>query len=431
MLENSKPGQSHLEEENRRLRRAVEELSILNDLARTIGGATSSEEIIQTITRRSLKAVQAEQGVISLAEKEMTDPMKTLIRATSSSSDQEKFHLNQSLLGWMHLNKKPLTLNSPRTDSRFQGVTWDASIRNICCVPLMIKSEVKGVLAVYNKKGSEEFSEEDQRLLAIIAAQSAQIIDNARLYEQEREFLSMQEQIKLAAKIQMELLPKDAPNVPGYEIAGRSIPAQLVGGDYFDFIPIDEKRMALALGDVTGKGLPASLLMANTQATLRGQSLLASAANDCITRSNTLLFRSTSDEKFVTLFYGVLDFQQHQLTFCNAGHDSPFLLSSGGGVKRLSTGGIILSMMESFPYDEEIVPMHVGDVLVIYSDGIPEAMNTHQELFTEKRLQDVLLSHYSDPAEKMIDAILAETKTHAGGYPQSDDMTIVIAKRIG
>lgn len=223
-----------LREENERLKRAVEELSVLNELARAIGASSNPEEIMQTIVRRSLRAVNAEQGVITLVEQKSADPMKTLVRAMVSTSEHEQFHLTQALLGWMHLHKKPLVLNDPRTDERFRGVQWDESVRSLLCVPMMIKSELRGVLTIINKnkKEGKRFTEEDQRLLAIIAAQSAQVVENARLNEREKQLLKMQEEVRLAAKIQAELLPHAAPVVEGYEIVGANIPAQVVGGDH-------------------------------------------------------------------------------------------------------------------------------------------------------------------------------------------------------
>ena len=162
-----------LQEENRRLRRAVEELSVLNDLARAIGASLNSQEIMRTIVHRSLRAINAEQGVITLVDAHASEPMKTLIRTAVSSAAYSPYHFNQSLLGWMHLNKKPLTLNDPRNDDRFKGVKWDDSVNSLLCVPMVIKGELKGVLTVYNKKGDGLFTDDDQRLLAIIAAQSA------------------------------------------------------------------------------------------------------------------------------------------------------------------------------------------------------------------------------------------------------------------
>lgn len=416
-------------DENRRLKHAVQELSILNDLARAIGGSLDPQEIINTIIRRSLRAISAEQGVITLVDQEANDPMKTFVRAMDSSVEHEEFHLTQSLLGWMHLNKKPLLVNSPRTDDRFRGVTWDDSINTLVCVPMMIKSELKGVITAYNKKGGAGFTEDEQRLLSIIAAQSAQVVENARLNERERQLLKMQEEIRLASKIQNDLLPKAAPDIPGYEIAGRSIPAQVVGGDYFDFIPVNDHRLAICVGDVSGKGLPASLLMANTQATLRGQTFINPSAHECMERSNKLLFDSTSPDKFVTMFYSVLDVSSHQLSYSNAGHDIPYLLSPAGPLKRLNVGGVPLSMLEQFPFQEETIAMQPGDLLVICSDGIPEAMDVNQVQFTDEKLSLLLDTLRAASAVDVIDGIVAAVRKHAGTAPQADDMTVVVVKR--
>ncbi len=418
------------QEENRRLRRAVEELSVLNDLARAIGASYNLQDIMQTIIHRSLRAVHAEQGVITLVDREADAPMKTLVRTMVSSSKHPQYHFNQSLLGWMHLNKKPLLINDPQGDERFRGVRWDESVKSLLCVPMMVKSTLMGVLSVYNKRDGTSFTEEDQRLLAIIAAQSGQVVENARLYEEELALQRMKEEVRLASRIQLDLLPKSGPVVPGYDIAGKSIPAQLVGGDYFDFIPVDATRTAVCLGDVSGKGLPASLLMANLQATLRGQTLLCDSAKVCLQRANKLLFESTSTEKFVTLFYGILDSEKHSLRFCNAGHDNPFLFRESAEPARLATGGIVLSIMEDFPYEEETVPLQEGDCVVIYSDGVTEAINPSQEMFGEARLAQVIRDHRGATSGEMIEHIIAAVRAHAGGAPQMDDITIVAVRRV-
>jgi sigma-B regulation protein RsbU (phosphoserine phosphatase) len=418
-----------LQAENLRLTRALEELSMLNELAREIGASRSSEKVMDRIIKRSLRAVHAEQAVITLVSRESREPMKTLVRAMVTSTEHEKFHLSQNLLGWMHLNKRPLLSNSPPDDDRFRGITWDPSIRSILCVPLMAKSELIGVLTAYNRKGDTGFTDEDQRVLAIIAMQSAQVIENARLYEEERELQRMQEDVRLASVIQSELLPRQAPATPGYEIAGRSIPAQQVGGDYFDFIPIDDQRIAICLGDVSGKGLPASLLMANLQATLRGQTLIDMPADECVRRSNMLLFRSTDPEKFATLFYGVLDLSSHSLTYSNAGHENPFLFNGSTNALRLEAGGTVLGVLETFAYESDVVKLEPGSTLVIFSDGITEAFDAGGAQFGEAALREVLEAHQHQRAEELIDRIVEAVRMHAAGAAQADDLTLVVVKR--
>ncbi len=418
------------QEENLRLKRAVEELSILNDLARAIGASVNLQDIMRTIIHRSIRAIRAEQGVITLVDHRSHDVMKTLVRTMASSSQSPQYHFSQSLLGWMHLNKKPLTVNDPRTDERFRGVQWDESIRSLLCVPMMVKSTLVGVLTVYNKRDGVSFSDEDQRLLAIIAGQSAQIVENARLYEEEQALQRMKEEVRLASTIQMDLLPKAPPVVPGYDIAGISIPAQLVGGDAYDFIPVDDAHIAICLADVSGKGLPASLLMANVQATLRGQTLACATAALCVQQANKLLHQSTSSDKFVTLFYSRLDSSANTLTYCNAGHDNPFHFSGDASPGRLSTGGLVLSIMEDFPYQEEIVPLSSGDVVVVYSDGITEAIDPAGTQFGDARIASVVSTRRSLGAAGIIEAIVSAVRGHAGTAAQADDMTIVVIKRL-
>jgi sigma-B regulation protein RsbU (phosphoserine phosphatase) len=419
-----------LQEENKRLKVALEELSTLNDLARVISSTMDLDTIIDKVVHRSIRAVHAQQGMITLIDENNPEVMRTLIRTNDSKSDQKQYHLNQNILGWMIKNNKPLLSNDFINDNRFPGITAiEGDFKSLLCVPLIVKNRLIGILATINKKDGNLFSEYDQRLLSIIGMQSAQVLENARLYEQEKSLHSIREEIRLAAKIQFELLPKKFPDVPGYEIVGKTIPAQLVGGDYFDFIPIDEKRIALALGDVSGKGLPASLLMANLQATLRSLTLVSGSVCECICRSNKLLFHSTSPEKFVTLFYGVLDFEKHQFNYCNAGHNPPMFFSDSDESVTLNTGGIVLSMMEKFDFVEETVCFKTGDVLVIYSDGISEAINKNKEEFGEENIEKIVKLNRMLTANELAEKIFHSVTSHMDGMEAWDDMTLLVIKK--
>jgi sigma-B regulation protein RsbU (phosphoserine phosphatase) len=419
-----------LREENRQLKRAVEELSILNDLARAIGASVDSQDIIRKIVDRSMRAVLAEQTVVTLVDRNADQPMKTLARAMTSSSEHTHYHVNENLLGWMHLYKKPLLTNDPANDDRFRGLKWDQTIYSILCVPLMVKSELIGVVTSYNKKDEVGFTDEDQRLLAIIAGQSAQIIENARLYEEEKALAGMKEQVKLAAQIQQDLLPKAPPTLPGYDIAACSLAAQMVGGDYYDFIHISGSRWAICLGDVSGKGLPASLLMANLQATLRGQTALDTPVGATIVRSNRLLYESTDPEKFATLFMAVLDADRHTLSFCNAGHEHPMVFNSGSAPVRLTTGGMALGVLDDFPYQEGSATLDPGDTLIIYSDGIPDAVNELESPFGEERLMQAVQANAGASAGDLMQKVIEAVHAHEQGAEQIDDLTIIVLKRV-
>jgi len=427
------PNLSQLEKENQRLRMAVEELSILNEIAITISSANSLDKVVELIVQKCIKHLKVEQGAVMLLEEQSEDnPFRTMVRQADASTLSRilPFRLDTQLTGWMLKNQKPLVVNNFGQDDRFQkGELQDFPIQSLLSVPLRLKGKMNGLLTVFNKRTPSGFSDNDQRLLSIIAAQSAQVIENARLVEEEKSYLMMQEQMRLARDIQMKLLPASAPEIEGYQIAGISVAAQEVGGDYYDFIPVNSDRLAICLGDVSGKGIPAAMLMSNLQATLRGQSLTNVTPKECLSRANTLLFHSTDLQKFATVFYGFLDFKKHKLTYTNGGHDDPILFVNGKEPQRLSAGGTVLGFVEQFDYTEETISLNPGDFFIIYSDGITEAMNLQDEEFGEKRLINKIQELKDSSPQELINKILKSVNEHVGSAPQMDDMTLVVIKR--
>jgi phosphoserine phosphatase RsbU/P len=415
-------------DENIRLNKSVKELIILNDLARAISVLHDPEKIMQKILHRSLDAVDADQGVITLVNADADDPMKTFLREMVSSAKNHPIHLHRNLLGWMQINKCPLLISDPRHDSRFRGVQWDHDIDSLLCVPLIAKSKLIGILTIYNKQDETHFTESDKRLLSIIGAQSAQVLENARLYKEEQMLFNIQHELEIAATIQRVLLPNKSPRIDGYDVAGKNKTAQLVGGDYYDFIPIDTKRWAICIGDVAGKGLCAALLMANLQATLRSQTPLANSAKDCIEHSNQLLVNCTASDRFVTCFYGVLDHFEHSLTYCNAGHDPPLLLKND--LIHLQADDLVLGTFTDLTYSQKTIRIDPDDVLVLYSDGVTESKNIHDEEFGHERLSRIITMNRSLPADRMTDAIINEVCSYSAGCPQADDITVVVMKRV-
>jgi serine phosphatase RsbU (regulator of sigma subunit) len=232
---------------------------------------------------------------------------------------------------------------------------------------------------------------------------------------------------RLAAQIQRHLLPSVPPRVPGYDLAGRTIPAQTIGGDYFDFLYMNESKLALCVGDVSGKGLPASLLMANLQAAIRSQVMASASVAESMQRTNALLHQSTDDGKFATVFYGVLDLERHELTFSNAGHNPPLIVRRDR-VDRLETGGTMLGAFEQSTFEESVCALEPGDMLVAYSDGITEARNQEENEFGEEGLIGVLSRAKDRKAADVVEAII-EAALAFSGHGQSDDMTLIVLKR--
>ena len=420
-----------LQEENQRLKTAIEELSVLNEISTAINSTQPLEQIIDLIVRKCVKHLRVEQGAVMLLdEKDSEKPFRTMIRKQDSISNYLPFHFDAQLTGWMLKNKNPLLINDLSSDARFKFMVDNQFVINsLLSVPMNVKGKMIGVLTVFNKKIESGFTNNDQRLLGIIASQSAQIIENARLYMNEQILQRLQEEMRLAYEIQVDLLPKSQPVIPGYQIAGKSIPAKDVGGDYYDFIEIDDSNLAFCLGDISGKGIPAAILMANLQASLRGQAKLKRPCKECVSFTNDILFHNTSPTKFATLFYGILNKDTNEITYCNAGHNEPFLFSGNTVFRKFSAGGIIVGVTPSFPYNEETIKLHPGDSLIIYSDGITEAMDKKEEEFDEDRLEEAIKKHINEPAAEMLENLINEVKQFTMNTPQTDDMTLVIIKR--
>ncbi len=419
-----------LQEENFRLKTAVEELSILNDIATAITSTQSLEKVIELIVNRCIKHLKVSQGaVMLLEEQDVEKPFQTMIRKQDSSIDILPYRFDSQLTGWMLKNKAPLLINDIKSDVRFNfAVEEELPVSSLLSVPMSLKGKMIGVVTVFNKKSKEGFSSDDQRLLSIIAAQSAHIIENARLMKQEQELLKLEDEYRMAKEIQLNILPKQIPTIEEYDIFAYNIPAKDVGGDYYDFIKLPNNKIAFCLGDITGKGLPAAMLMANLQATLRGQVLTNNTVGNTIKNSNVLLFNSTSKNRFATLFYGELDFTNHKISYCNAGHDAPINIIDNK-ITRLTQGGLLLGCFDFADYeqiDKNIVP---GEIIVIYSDGITEAMNEHEEEFGEEKLFSILQTHINLSSKDLVEKIVDDVQIHSSKVEQSDDITLMIIKR--
>ena len=241
-------------------------------------------------------------------------------------------------------------------------------------------------------------------------------------------------ELETARKIQERLLPHEMPQFPGFEIAGTSIPSKQVGGDYFDFLDLGKGRLGIAIADVSGKGIPAALLMANLQASFHSQIMETKRVGDVATRINNMIVKSTDSNMFVTFFYGLLDRNQSIFTSTNAGHNPPVLWRVDKSIERLTEGGLVLGFLHDQKYAQQTTALNPGDILVLFTDGITEARApdkdmTEDKLFGEDRLIQVIKDNASLPAREIQAAILQAVSAHTKNKPQDDDITLVIIKR--
>jgi len=291
------------------------------------------------------------------------------------------------------------------------------------------KNEISGVLLVGAPIGREEYGAQEKRVLRSCAAQFALLLENARLTERVVEQEKLRRDVALAAEVQRRLLPEKPPVTSVGGIAAVSLPARVVGGDYYDFFDAGDRRIGIALADIAGKGVAAALVMSVVQASLR---IIAAEGNislpELAARMNRFLYRSTGSNSYATFFYAQIDEQTRELRYVNAGHNPPYLLRLAAGIEELATGGTVIGMFPQASYEEAKVDLQPGDVLVAFTDGVTEALSPGEEEFGEERLKELLRRVAHLPVEAMSAEISRELRAWIDEAAQYDDLTFIVMK---
>ncbi len=303
---------------------------------------------------------------------------------------------------------------------------------HLLVVPVEIDGNPRGLLVVADKEsrtGVGPFPNTDRRTLALFANQAAIAIENAKLHKLALEKERLEREMELAAEIQNQLLPKVMPSVPGFEVMGWNRPARQVGGDYFDFQAQDEGRWGLVVGDVTGKGLPAALLVSTLHSALRLLLDRMEVGPALVDRLNRHIYESSGSNKFITMLIASIDPASGQLTYLNAGHNPGLVVRHDGGVEQLHSSGMPLGLMSSVVYRKDSLELGQQDLVCLYSDGITECESPQEEEFGLQRLIDLLTERRREPLPDIVGAIDRAVVDFAQGQPQGDDQTVVLLRR--
>ena len=297
--------------------------------------------------------------------------------------------------------------------------------------PMMLNDEIRGLIFLGEKKNRKPFGQEDFDLITTLGNLALVADENARMQQEIIEKQRMERELAIAREIQVGLLPQSIPKLRGYEIASVFEPCYTVGGDYFDFLPISEESLAVAIGDVSGKSTPAALLMASLQASLRALfSVEVTEPPVTIQRLNQLLCDSQSQtSKYVTFFYGILKHGTGDLTYVNAGHCYPLVLKTDGEVHKLDVGGTVLGFFRDAVYRRGSYNVEPGDVMILYTDGVSELTNADEEEFGVERIIQTILDHRLEPVSGIRAALEKALHDHRGAQHQGDDITFILLKR--
>lgn len=295
-------------------------------------------------------------------------------------------------------------------------------------VPMQLQNKTRGIILLGSRAGSRGFNGSDIEYIYSVGNLAIISLENNRLFLEALEKQKMEEDLLIARDIQRNLLPHSIPQYEKYDIAALNVSSKQVGGDYYDVIPIDDEKFYIAIADVSGKGVPASLMMANIQAFLQVICKQGMKIDEATAMINDLVTSNSSEGRFITFFWGFINRKTNTLTYVNAGHNPPYILR-GDKVIKLTEGGMILGVMKTFiPYKFEEVELIKNDVILLYTDGVSEALNLRLEEYSEERLEKVAKSLMNKSAMEILNGIKEDVQIFTQGNQQSDDITMIVIK---
>ncbi len=411
------------------LRKRIDELTAVYDVARMLTETRDLGKLLERTVELVCEVMKAKASSIRLVDQAKDELVikavhnlsprylaKGAIRLSTAEIDREAL----SDPGFSYVQNMAM---DPRV--QFPEESQEEGIVSMLSVGMRYKGRPIGALRVYTAT-EKHFSQLEIDLLKAIAAQAAAAIENARLLAEALEAEALERQVAMAVDVQQRMVPQKPPMLPGMDIASAYVPCYALGGDLFDFMPLPGDNLGLVVADVSGKGVPASLIMASVRASLRAHVDNLYYLYEVIRRVNTMLCRDTKPGEFVTLFYGVMDVRNRRLTYCNAGHPAPLLLRDDK-VTELPTGNLVLGIDPDEQYQQSVIDLRSGDTLLLYTDGVTDAMNFHRQTWGKQRLIESFLKSGAT-ADTIAQNILWDLRRFVGLTERNDDVTMIVAR---
>jgi sigma-B regulation protein RsbU (phosphoserine phosphatase) len=406
-------------------RRSLEK-EVLLDLSRAISTPLDLDGVIEAIFKSLHQVVDFDAGALYLVNrKTLALEMVREVGYPQNCEQACQLQVGQGIVGWVAKTGEAVIVPDVKNDPRYVAVRTDT--RSELAAPLILNSKTIGVFNLESDL-DDAYHEGHLDIVRAFASQAAVAVERARVTRELLERRHLEKELTIAREIQLSFLPKTAPEIANFDIAGTSRPHDQVGGDYYDFIHVSETRLGIAIADVAGKGIPAALLMAGFR-----MSLLAEIRNEFAIRAvmrkvNGLVYESTDRNKFVTAFYSVLDTKNRALIFSNAGHNPPMLFRREGAIEYLVEGGVALGVLPDALYEDRPVALRPGDVLVLYTDGISEAESPSREQFGPRRIEQTVTRLADRSSREILEGLVEDVLAWSGARGPNDDITLVVLK---
>jgi sigma-B regulation protein RsbU (phosphoserine phosphatase) len=406
-------------------------IGILLETLAEVNSSISVSAVIVSVLDKSIEVTGAERAVIMLYDDEKVLRIEMARDQNGVDLGRNVKYSHSVAMRVAREGKGICLIDAANQDEISLGQSiLDLKLLTVMCVPLRVKDRMIGLLYVDSKATAGEFEDRDLTLFTALAGQVAVAVDNSRLLEHYVEKQRITEELAVARTIQQSLLPRGGMTATGLEIHGLSVPCDETSGDYFDYIRRPNDRLGLVVGDVSGHGVPAAIVMSTARAFLRSLTATDATPAQVVTRLNRFLADDVETGKFMTLFYAELDVDTREFTYVRAGHNEPHIYRrETDSFEELAEGGIALAFIDDFEFDQAgPIALNTGDLLFMYTDGIVEAMDAAGEQFGMERVHRILRARRDEPARDIVDALRQAAQAHIGTDERQDDLTLVLAK---
>jgi serine phosphatase RsbU (regulator of sigma subunit)/pSer/pThr/pTyr-binding forkhead associated (FHA) protein len=411
----------------------TELLGLISKVGVALLSSSGLEDTLNQVAALVVEAVPAERCVIMLRDESADDGMKIMVARVRGKDDPlVEVRISRTVMDEVLKNGKSVLTSDAQHDPKFASQTMILmGIRSVLAVPLSVdERNIFGMIYADCPTHEATFTEEHLDILTTLASVASIRVENATLLDERIQRERMERELELATEIQQRFQPSAPPKLDGYEFQGISFSCYEIGGDYYDFIPVDGGKMIVALGDVSGKGTAAALLMSSLHAAIHAQASARRDLAELVRSVNHYLAENTPANRFVTLFIAELDPATGTLRYINAGHNPPLIGRSTGAIEQLSSGGFPLGILPTADFDLGETVLNVGEALIVYSDGVSEANNLREEEFGLDRLTEVVKRNLSASAAGIRDKVESALSSFTQTAPANDDITLVIVKRV-
>jgi sigma-B regulation protein RsbU (phosphoserine phosphatase) len=399
---------------------SADRLALLYRTSQTFNSSLDLDQVLNSVIDEVIAATRAERGFLMLRNAEGQLVFRAARGMDQQAIDEPRFQISRGVV------ERVAAAGQPQLTSDAQSDAWLSKRESVVVMGL----RSIGVIYVDNRLQAGLFTPDDLELLTAIAASAAVAIDNARLYQVAVEKGRLERELQVAREVQASLLPRATPRIEGWEFAARWQPARQVAGDFYDFVVVDDGSLGLVIADVTDKGMPAALFMALSRSILRASVTHARSPADGIAHANRLICADAANGMFVTLFYAQLFPATGELVYVNAGHNPPLLYDADRDqLSKLTRTGMVLGIDESARLDQRTVRLDSGDFILLYTDGVIDALNAQEQEFGEERLRQVVLENRGASAADMVDGLTRSISSFTGSTAPFDDITLMVARR--